>query len=531
MPYLVWRCRWGQIALFFALDALLVCNLMYSRTYYGMIPAESYLLAGNLADFGPSVLDSLRWLDIFFPLSTIAIWIYYCKRKNTSSDSRKPYFTWLLSLLCASFLINLCHGGFKAYVRHTIDCNYHAARPHAFTVFGCIAYDLVSTHEKLTPQMQAEVADFINSTPELPAIDGTRKNYVWILCESLESWVLGTEFEGKEITPYLNSLLADSTTLYLPNVQSQVADGRSIDCQLIENAGLLPLKSGAYSLIAPDNKFYTLADAMSQLKGARSYLFTVDKPNTWNQGRIARAFGIDTMLTRSDWRMDQKIGTRNRLGDESFLRQLTQKCRDGEVWPVGETAFLQVVTYSGHNPWKLPEEYDKLKLTGTYPDIMRQYMTMAHFTDRSLRTFIEYIKSRPDFDSTLVVITGDHEGLADHRKPIVDGLKDNDISSKIAQQHVPVIILNAPASGRIERAVGQIDLYPALLQMLGLTEYRWHGVGRSFLTDETVSFAVDNKGRILGDTIGVPASAVSRAQKARTVSDHILRHNLFDTHK
>lgn len=72
LPYILTRKLWIQIMIFTVLDMLLISNLMYCRTYFTAIPLESYLFAGNLSDFLPSVADSLRISDILLPLSTIA---------------------------------------------------------------------------------------------------------------------------------------------------------------------------------------------------------------------------------------------------------------------------------------------------------------------------------------------------------------------------------------------------------------------------------------------------------------------------
>lgn len=40
---------------------------------------------------------------------------------------------------------------------------------------------------------------------------------------------------------------------------------------------------------------------------------------------------------------------------------------------------------------------------------------VANYTDYAIGPFIDYLKSRPDFDETMIVITGDHEGLASDR--------------------------------------------------------------------------------------------------------------------
>lgn len=154
---------------------------------------------------------------------------------------------------------------------------------------------------------------------------GIRNNCIVILAESLESWVLEREVEGQEITPYLNKLLQDSTTLYAPHVLTQVKGGRSIDAQLLLCAGMLPINSGTYSSQYPDHTYGTLQKAMHQQKNSRNYLLTIDKVSTWNQGVIAYSFGTDTIIAYHDFELTEAFGTHKRTGDGSFLAQCRQK--------------------------------------------------------------------------------------------------------------------------------------------------------------------------------------------------------------
>lgn len=158
---------------------------------------------------------------------------------------------------------------------------------------------------------------------------GIRNNCIVILAESLESWVLEREVEGQEITPYLNKLLQDSTTLYAPHVLTQVKGGRSIDAQLLLCAGMLPINSGTYSSQYPDHTYGTLQKAMHQQKNSRNYLLTIDKVSTWNQGVIAYSFGTDTIIAYHDFELTEAFGTHKRTGDGSFLAQCSQKNREG----------------------------------------------------------------------------------------------------------------------------------------------------------------------------------------------------------
>lgn len=85
------------------LDFLLIANLMYFRTYYTAIPLNSYGLSGNLADFTGSVIDSLRWYDSLFPLSTLIAAIIHLRTK-TSHLKRPvralPYVGILVVIIC-----------------------------------------------------------------------------------------------------------------------------------------------------------------------------------------------------------------------------------------------------------------------------------------------------------------------------------------------------------------------------------------------------------------------------------------------
>lgn len=66
------------MTVYIIVDLLLIANLMYFRTYFTIIPAGSYLLVGNLADFTDSVWESLRLSDIVFPLTTLAAIVILC---------------------------------------------------------------------------------------------------------------------------------------------------------------------------------------------------------------------------------------------------------------------------------------------------------------------------------------------------------------------------------------------------------------------------------------------------------------------
>lgn len=526
--YALTRCRWAQIVVMALLDVLLVANLMYFRTYYSAIPASSYLEAGNLADFKASVTDSLRWADIVLPLITIATAVMAFRYKTTKRQPLTAVLKWWAAPLAGFALlltgINLCKGGFHKSLRSVRQSAYLcSADAPIFSVFGCIWYDITDAAEPITPEKQAEIERWLASQPKHQPADSVtekRSNLLIVFAESLESWVLEKKVDGKEITPCLNSLLKEKSTLYAPNVLTQVKGGRSIDAQLMICSGLLPLMSGTYSSLYYDNTFYTLQKAMRGLKHSRSYLLTIDKVSTWNQGAVARSFGTDTIISYHDFKMTEAFGTHKRIGDASFFQQCREKIERGEVWKPGESVYMQFVIYSGHAPFKLPDHLRTITFPASIPEKAADYMTTAHYTDKAIGDFVAYLKTLPQYKETIVVIVGDHEGLASYRQELVGNPACRGLVSD--KQLTPFIVLNSPVGMRYDKFMGQIDIYPTLLNLMQLDAYRWHGLGQSILDPRKQGVAVGSVMNVEGTGSD---KEVERLKEAHTVSDYMLRYD------
>lgn len=526
--YALTRCRWAQIVVMALLDVLLVANLMYFRTYYSAIPASSYLEAGNLADFKASVTDSLRWADIVLLLISIATAVMAFRYKATKRQPLTAVLKWWAAPLAGFALlltgVNLCKGGFHKSLRSVRQSAYLcSADAPIFSVFGCIWYDITDAAEPITPEKQAEIERWLASQPKHQPADSVtekRSNLLIVFAESLESWVLEKKVDGKEITPCLNRLLKEKSTLYAPNVLTQVKGGRSIDAQLMICSGLLPLMSGTYSSLYYDNTFYTLQKAMRGLKHSRSYLLTIDKVSTWNQGAVARSFGTDTIISYHDFKMTEAFGTHKRIGDASFFQQCREKIERGEVWKPGESVYMQFVTYSGHAPFKLPDHLRTITFPASIPEKAADYMTTAHYTDKAIGDFVAYLKTLPQYKETIVVIVGDHEGLASYRQELVGNPACHGLVSD--KQLTPFIVLNSPVGMRYDKFMGQIDIYPTLLNLMQLDTYRWHGLGQSILDPRKQGVAVGSVMNVEGTGSD---KEVERLKEAHTVSDYMLRYD------
>lgn len=537
LPWMLTTKRWLQYTVMGIVDLIMISNLMYCRTYFTSIPLTSYGLAGNLKDFLPSVTDSFSPLFLLLPLITLATWWWARRAGKQHKSSSKGWAAWSIMFYPAviiTFAIMSGGGGFnKTYTTMKEACYYSTCTTPVYTIAGDYIWQLTNKSDTITAAENALVENWISEHDKqyapAPLKDSTsvKDNLVMIICESLESWPINAKAEGKtkgsmvEITPYLNSLIADSTSLYAPQVVTQVGSGRSIDFQLLFTAGLLPMESGVWSMSKPDNSYPSLNRALALRNGARSYILSPDSPTTWNQALAAKSLGIDTLLSRDSWKLDELVGKPAKLSDGSFFKQITEKMQGGELWKVGDKAFIQVITYSGHNPFRLPEKLRTVQFSDKYPERLRDYMQTAHYTDAAIKGFVEYLKTRPDFDRTLIVITGDHEGLAASRNELHTAAPQL-VSDK---QMTPLIVVNSPVKGKINYPIGQADLYPTMLQMLGLTDYKWKGVGISAFHPRHPRYAtVTMTGEIIGDTISVDANTRDMLKRGRRVSDLIIRH-------
>ncbi|MCC8037212.1 MAG: LTA synthase family protein [Bacteroidales bacterium] len=495
-PAMVSKRVWPMALWLFIVDGVMIANLMYCRTYFNAIPAQSYLLASNLQDFGPSVADSFRWYFLALPVVTIATIFVMRARREKWRPMGFPYLVTVIVLGLLAWLADCWRGGPMGQIdRLSRECYKATCIAPIYHIPGFLAHDLLKASDVPTAEEVAQAEAWIAAHKAqqqwaVPDSIPHPSNLVVIFCESLESWPLNKSVEQPrsvaaspasknttEITPFLNSLLADSTTLYFPNVVTQVGAGRSIDAQLLMLAGMMPPQGQVYAFSHPDYPFSTIPKAMKAERPTRSYLLTCDKPHVWNQTLVARAFGVDTLLSSSSWDNTDPVGTARRLSDGEFMRQSVEKMRHGEIWPQGENAFMLWVTYSGHNPFRLPEHLQKIKVSEDYPTLLRDYIITANYTDGALKTLVDYLRSRPDWDRTMVVITGDHEGLAADRRKLhraAPNLVD-------PGDHTPLIILNAPVHGTYPQEIGQIDVYTTLLDLMGLHSYPWTGLGSSAL--------------------------------------------------
>lgn len=190
------------------------------------------------------------------------------------------------------------------------------------------------------------------------------------------------------------------------------------------------------------------------------------------------------------------------VDDSAFIAQ-TKELLTESIWPEHESAVIQLVTYSTHQPFKLPKSAKRAEFNGINPKLAK-YLNVVNYTDRAIGNFIKYLQDRNDYSSTLIVITGDHNvfSKSKYREMGITELSNHHTP------YVPLIILNSEVNGIINNPIPQTAIYPTMLELLGITDYVWPGIEHSIFHTDTLST----------DTI---------SYDKHEVSDYIIRHDYW----
>lgn len=276
-PWMLTRSRTVSLLFLFIIAFILEANLIYCRIYYAAIPPGSYFIAGNMVDYTHSIWPNIRWADLGLIVIFTIVWIFsgrYESKYDAKSIISYAATTGIFALL--SYIYILCLGGFyKAYDSLVQEWMTYTSGVPTYTLGGHIIYKIMEEENLKNPNSSElkAVEDWMRYHKEKyvpnPCVNA-KKNIVLIICESLESWPINLDIDGREVTPFLNSVVNDSTTFYAPHVLTQVCNGHSIDGQLIYTTGLLPTTNAVYSMKYPDRIYPSLNKILEKDRGTKS---------------------------------------------------------------------------------------------------------------------------------------------------------------------------------------------------------------------------------------------------------------------
>ena len=486
-----WRSLvWIPVALLTVWCLVQVC---YCRTYDDLMPLQSLMLTENV---NPTLVGStvalLRWQDLLIvvpPLLLVVAHLLGC-RPPQDRPRLKPLLTTLAAAVLAALAGYVVPG--QNYEKRFL---YNFSNREYFAQNGLLPYIAFSLHEvfnshEVTDEQRAQVQRFLEE--ECPQYSdnrfstGSRPNLVLFIVESLHTWPIGMEVDGREVTPVLNRLVAGDSVIYAPHVLFQTSHGHSSDAHFIYNTGLLPLRDGVVAVHHGDGPYPALARALAGYD-CREIICTPGV--NWNQNVTARTYGFDTLYTRED--MAAALRRHDNIDDAAltdFAASLLPQLR--------QPFFLEMVTMTMHAPYndgKLRPSW--ITRSDTLNAEARGYLNCVNVTDSCLGAFIRDLHRQGLSDNTVVAIVSDHTQVYYNR---IVGRSDYEFVPD--DWGIPLIVLGCDTTLRHDAVIGQIDVYPTLLDVTGANAYAWKGLGHSILRYPVQSAIQPRNMTVIGDS-------------------------------
>ena len=495
-PYWLLRRRWRWLV-WIPLTLLTVWCLMqvcYCRAYDDLMPWQSLTLTQNVnSTLAATTLSLLRWQDllILVPYLLLVAVCLLGRRTRDDGERIRPFLLSLAGCLILSMAGYLVKGeNYEKRFLHNFSNRGYFAQNGMIPYGAFSLYQALFNNHKVTDEERAMVDRFLaedcpNYTDNPYSADG-RRNLVLIIVESLHTWPIGMQVDGREVTPVMNSLVAGDSVIYAPHVLFQTSHGHSSDAHFIYNTGLLPLRDGVVAVHHGDGPYPTLAAALPGYD-CREIICTPGV--NWNQNVTARTYGFDTLYTREH--LAAALKRQGNIDDAALVDYA-----GGLLPSLHQPFFLEMVTMTMHAPYtdgKLPPSW--ITASDTLNAEARGYLNCVHLTDSCIGVFINDLQRHGLAGNTVLAIVSDHTQLYRNR---VMGISDYDAVPD--DWGIPLIIAGCDTTLRYDAVIGQVDVYPTLLDVMGANAYPWKGLGHSILRYPVAGAIQPRNMSVIGDS-------------------------------
>lgn len=500
---------WLGLIIYAANTALLYFNVIYYRQFTDYMTINTILgyskVSAGLSKSSLALMnwhDALYWIDII--VLALLILTKVIKIDKHAFNRRWAFSITSLAVLLFGINLGLSEISRPQILSRTFDRNYIVKYLgiDTFTV-----YDAFKTTQNNQVRAQAEsydldpVLDFMKEHYAVPNAEyagvAKGKNVIVIHLESFQQFLIDFKLEGREVTPFLNSLYHDQNTLGFENFFHQVGQGKTSDAENMMETGVYGLPQGSvFTTLGSDNTFQAAPSILKQNGDYTSAVFHGNVGTFWNRNNVYKNFGYNYFFDSSYFNTDPdnvlQYGLKDKLLFGESIKYLEQ---------LQQPFYTKFITVTNHFPFPLPEKDGDFPRATTDNTAVNNYFATAHYLDQSLEEFFNYLKASGLYDNSMIVLYGDHYGLSNSDNKALLSVLGCDPETwtdydNAQLQRVPYMIhMNGLKGGIQKQYGGEIDALPTMLHLLGIDNKNYVQFGTDLLSpqhDQVVAFRNHN---------------------------------------
>ncbi len=501
----------------FFFTVLVSCDLIYSRSFFTMPSAADVYIFKNFSGFdGGEVTSLLCGWDIlmFLDIIILGVFIFIFRRRDIDVEKKikslrrsggiavavSIAILLAIPLQAKAFNVNL-----DVY-REMFETSDSQKSSRYLSSLGFHIKDIFElVRSTFSSELSGKDKDMINTYYDWKnenlsdneyagMLEG--QNILFLQIESLESFVIGREINGQEITPNINKLLQNG--MIFNNVFEQVQGGNSSDADLMYTTSRLPVSKGSTFFRFSDVSLTSLPRYLAGNNYNMLYSQAING-GFWNYKEAWKnMIGVDAFVGAENFDMNfDKIGFT--INDVDFIRQAYPYIQELEA-----PYYAHVVLNSSHMPFEVEDKLKGLNLPDELDDTyLGGYFQLVNYVDTCIGDLLDDLDKDGLLENTTIVIIGDHTGVHKYYEYSLEQWYDEypwvDANGYYT---VPLIISSSKIKEPLvsEVLAGQIDVMPTLAYLMGMPkeEYENEAMGRNLLNTNR-SYAIFRDGTIYGD--------------------------------
>lgn len=504
--------------LYLADSIFIYSNILYYRQFSDFISFGSVTGVSKVAKgLGTSTLGMVKVRDAIYLIDIVILIVLFATR-FIKIDKRPFRKVTALATSCVGLMLFSANlAGSEANRPQLLGRQFdHTYIVKYIGINSFLPYDAVRSlqndqvRSSATESEVDEVLDFNKQNYAAPnptyfgKADG--KNVIIIHLESFEQFLINFKLpNGEEVTPFLNSLYKDKNTMSFDNFYHEVGTGRTSDAETMLESDLFGLPSGTsfFTKLGTENTFQAAPAILSQKKGYTSAVFHGNVGSFWSRDIVYKNMGYNYFFDQSyydhsnpDTLSLNTYGIKDKILFSEGVKYLEQ---------IQQPFYAKFLTVTNHEQYQFSDEDNGDFQTSDSPsDKANKYFETAHYLDKSVEEFFNYLKAAGLDKNTMVVLYGDHYGIGNptdnkDRKPTASLFGKTPATwtkfNTTQMQKVPFMIHMDGLKGGIKHTYGgEIDVLPTILHLAGINTPSYIQMGTDLLSKKHSQLVIFRNG-------------------------------------